>query len=249
MTAVLDASPGGFACGHTAAALWGVSGYSARPVHVARGRGISGRRTTWGLLHEVKGVLPHHVTVLDRVPIVRPERLTLELCASEHPQRAGRALDDMWRRRLLSGPSLRRYVAEASVQGRPGLKVLRMLLDERGDNYVPTASNLERRFATILHDAGLPEMRRQVDSGNETRWVGRVDFRDAHLPVIVEVQSELFHSALTDTQDDDARLGQLRAAGFEVVEVSEGQVWHRAHEVVALVRNAYRRHRPAGPAG
>ncbi|MGH9112276.1 MAG: hypothetical protein ACRDZN_08265 [Acidimicrobiales bacterium] len=64
--------------------------------------------------------------------------------------------------------------------------------------------------------------------------------------MIIEVQSELYHSALTDTQDDDARLGQLRAAGFEVVEVTEGQVWHRAHEVVALVRDAYRRHRPAG---
>jgi very-short-patch-repair endonuclease len=103
---------------------------------------------------------------------------------------------------------------------------------------VPPASNLERRFAAIVAQAGLPEMRRQVDSGDDDRWVGRVDFRDAHLPLVVEVQSETFHSALTDKVHDEIRSSALRAAGFEVVEVTEEQVWHRPHEVVRAVRAA-----------
>ncbi len=240
LAAVLDAAPGAFASGHTAAALWGVSGYRALPVHVTRSRGVTGRRSQLAVLHEVKRMLPHHVTVLDGIPIVRPERLTLELCASEHPQRAARALDDMWRRRLLSGPSLRRFVAEVRGRGRPGLRVLRELLDERGDDYVPPASNLERRFATIVAEADLPEMRRQVDSGG-AEWVGRVDFRDRELPLLVEIQSERYHRALTDTQDDDARLCALRDAGFTVVEITDEQVWHRRGEVVRLVGDARRR--------
>jgi very-short-patch-repair endonuclease len=115
--------------------------------------------------------------------------------------------------------------------------VLRDLLDERGDGYVPPASNLEARFASIVAEAGLPEMRRQVDSGGD-RWVGRVDFRDARLPLVVEVQSEAFHTALTDRVADEARLAALRRAGFEVVEVTEAQVWHRPREVVHLEREA-----------
>jgi very-short-patch-repair endonuclease len=239
LAAVLDASPGAFACGPTAASLWGIRGYPLRPVHVTRGRGVTGRRTRLAVLHEVKCILPRHVTVLDAIPIVRPERLALELCASEHPLRAARAVDDMWRRRLLSGRSLRRFVEDASVQGRPGVQVLRAVLDERGDDYVPTASNLESRFAAIVARAGLPEMRRQVESGGDA-WVGRVDFRDARLPLIVEIQSERYHTALTDKQADEARLAALRDAGFEVVEITEYQVWHRPDDVVRLIEDAHR---------
>jgi very-short-patch-repair endonuclease len=70
--------------------------------------------------------------------------------------------------------------------------------------------------------------------------VGRVDFRDAHLPLIVEVQSEHYHSALVDREHDARRLAALRDAGFVVVEVSEEQVWHRPAEVVEAVRSARR---------
>ena len=238
LTAVLDAAPGAFACGHTAAAIWEVAGYRLAPVHVVRPRGLSGRRSSLAVLHEVKRLLPRHVTVLKDVPVVRPERMVLDLCASEHPRRAARALDDAWRRRLLSRRSARALVSETSVQGRPGLSLLRALLDERGDDYVPPASNLEARFASIITQAGLPEMRRQVDSGDDERWVGRVDFRDVDRPLIVEIQSETFHSALIDRVEDEARLAALRAAGFEVVEITEEQVWHRPREVVRTMREA-----------
>ena len=238
LTAVLDAAPGAFACGHTAAAIWEVAGYRLAPVHVVRPRGLSGRRSSLAVLHEVKRLLPRHVTVLKDVPVVRPERMVLDLCASEHPRRAARALDDAWRRRLLSRRSARALVSETSVQGRPGLSLLRALLDERGDDYVPPASNLEARFASIITQSGLPEMRRQVDSGDDERWVGRVDFRDVDRPLIVEIQSETFHSALIDRVEDEARLAALRAAGFEVVEITEEQVWHRPREVVRTMREA-----------
>jgi very-short-patch-repair endonuclease len=104
----------------------------------------------------------------------------------------------------------------------------------------PPASNLERRFVDILERAGEPPMRRQVDSGGD-RWVGRVDFRDDRLPLVVEVQSETFHSALIDREHDAQRLADLRDAGFEVVEVTDEQVWHRPHEVLSTVREARRR--------
>jgi very-short-patch-repair endonuclease len=248
LAAVLDASPGAFASGHTAAALWAVPGYRLSPVHVVRPRGVSGRRTgVADVLHTIAGLRPAHVTVLDQVPVLRPEVVVLQLCASEHAARAERALDNLWRRRLLSGPSVRRALNELAIQGRGGVRLLRELLDRRGDDYVPAASNLERRFEAVLERAGEPSMRRQVDSGGD-HWVGRVDFRDADLPLIVEVQSEHFHSALVDRQHDARRLAALSEAGFVVVEVSEEQVWHRPAEVVEAVRTARRRLSPTSRA-
>lgn len=237
LAAVLDAAPGAVASGATAAALWGVAGFRLLPVHITRPRGVSGRRSTLAVLHEVRGLGPHHITVLDGIPVLRPERTVLDLCATEPLGRVARALDDLWRRRLLSGPSLRALVDELSSRGRRGLTIARALLDERGDDYVPPASNLEMRFARVVAEAGLPAFRRQVDSGGD-RWVGRVDFRDETLPLIVEVQSERYHSALTDRAHDVARLAALRSAGFVVVEVTEEQVWHRPAEVVAAVHRA-----------
>jgi len=237
LVGVLDASPNVFAGGTTAASLWGVTGHRLSPVHVVRGDGGSSRRSGSAIVHRIAGLGEEHVTVLDGIPVIRPEVVVLQLCGSVHPQRAASALDNLWRRRLTSGPSLRRTLGQLAGSGRNGVVVLRELLDERGDGYVPPASGLEGRVDTILRRAGEPPLRRQVDVGDD-RWIGRVDFRDPDCPLIVEVQSEMYHSALVDKEHDARRLADLRAAGFEVVEVTDTQAWHRPDEVVAAVRSA-----------
>lgn len=104
-------------------------------------------------------------------------------------------------------------------------------------DYVPPASGLEGRFAQILEDADVPGFARQVDVGDE-RWCGRVDFRDQALPLIVEVDSERYHRALTDVQADRHRQQRIESAGFTVLRITDQQVWHRPGEVVNEVRRA-----------
>lgn len=240
LAAVLDAAPGAYTCGPTAAAVWAVVGYRLTPVHVVRLDSATGRRSPLAVHHQLADLDARHVTEVGAIPVVRPEVVVLQLAATGHPRRAAAALDNLWRRRLTSGPALRRTLDDLAGSGRNGVTALRKLLDERGDDYIPPASNLEARFEWILREAGEPPMRRQVDSGAE-HWVGRVDFRDADRPLVVEVQSETFHSALVDKEHDERRSAALRAAGFEVVEVTDAQVWHRPHEVLRAVRAARRR--------
>jgi very-short-patch-repair endonuclease len=101
---------------------------------------------------------------------------------------------------------------------------------------VPPASGLEARVIEILARAGLPPMRRQVDTGDEVRWIGRVDLRDEHLPLVLEIQSERFHTSLLDRQLDRERIGRLRHGGLTVVEILDDEVWHNPDRVVAKVR-------------
>src|SRR3546814_6635961 len=117
-------------------------------------------------------------------------------------------------------------------RGRPGIRTMRQVLATRGLDYVPPASNLEARFEQILLQAGDAPMRRQVDIGDGDRWIGRVDFRDAELPLIVEIQSERFHASLIDKQLDATRMERLRAAGFVVLEFTDQPVWHQRHHVL-----------------
>ena len=94
-------------------------------------------------------------------------------------------------------------------------------------------------MAQILADAGLGAWRRQVDLGGE-RWCGRVDLLAEDLPLVVEVNSEAHHSALTDVAADAERRVRLEAAGFTVVEVWDVEVWHAPGVVVERVRSARR---------
>jgi hypothetical protein len=239
MRAVLDAGPGSALSGPPAAAWWGLPAFDLRRLVVTRPRGVTSYKATFAQLHEVLMLRAADVTVLEGIPIVRPERLILDLCASVHPQRAERALDAAWSRGLLSGRSCRMFLEALAASGRNGIVLLRQLLETRPDDYTPPASNLEGRVKDILAGAGLGAWRRQVDTGGES-WTGRVDFRHERLPVIVEVQSERYHSALTDRADDERRRQKLEAEGFVVVEIWDTLVWFHRPDVVAVVRAAVR---------
>ena len=82
-----------------------------------------------------------------------------------------------------------------------------------------------------MREAGIA-MRRQIDSGGD-QWTGRVDFRHATLPLIVEIQSERHHTALSDRRADAARRDRLVADGFVVIEITDTLLFSDPREVVA----------------
>ena len=241
MARVLDAGPGAFLSHTTAAAWWGLPGYDLLQVHVSRPRGINGARPTLGQhLHEVFDLTPEQVTIVDGVPTVRPERAFFELFGSGHPGRATRAAEAAWTRGLISGPSIHRTFEALFHQGRPGTVAGREFLESHPVDWVPFGSNLEARVHSLVERFGLGRWHRQVDLGDDT-WVGRVDFLSEERPLVLEVQSELHHTALLDVAADARRRQRLEAAGFVVVEVWDTEVWHRPHVVEAKLRDAWRR--------
>src|SRR5690606_25206503 len=132
----------------------------------------------------------HHVLVLDGVPTVTPARALFDVAGTQRRgaelewwvDRMARMVDSAWAMRLVSGRSLHAMFRELAQRGRPGIRVMRQVLEPRGLDYVPPASALESRVEQILARAGEPPLRRQVDTGDGDRWIGRVDFRDPVLP-------------------------------------------------------------------
>jgi very-short-patch-repair endonuclease len=240
MAGALDASPGAAVSAASAAYMWGAPGFNASPVQVVRPKGVSRRPSTLAIVHEVVDLHPSQIKVLDGIPVVSPSRVVCELAGSQ-PHRAERVLDRFWSERLLDGATFRRTVEQLKDKGRRGSTLFRELDAARGPGYIPPASSLEKRFMEICQ---WP-MRRQVDSGGE-EWCGRVDFRDHQLPLIVEIQSERYHSSLVDQVADAARRSALEAAGFIVVEVWDTDVWHRPQVVNGRIRDTrFRLHRQA----
>jgi hypothetical protein len=237
---VLDAGPRAALSHTTALMLWGVRGFVDGPVHVVRHRDEGDRPARGAIVHEVRDLPADAIRVLDGVPLVVPALALLQLAGMRSCPlgRLARAIDAAWSDRLVSYATLNAWDERMAKQGRRGLRAYRALVQERGPTYTPPASNLEARFQAILRDAGRPPMRRQVNSGDGERWIGRVDFRDDPLPVIVEVQSERFHRGLTAERDDRERMAALERAGFEVVMVTDVEVFHHPEVVVSRVDTA-----------
>ncbi|MGH9275226.1 MAG: hypothetical protein ACRDZU_11325 [Acidimicrobiales bacterium] len=249
MAAVLDGGLGAALSGSSAAAWWGIAGNRFEPLHVVRNRDRSDTPARHDALHAPTLLPAHHVVVLDGIPTQVPARALFDIAGTvrrgaDRPwfvKRMERMVDNAWSARLVSGITLHSMLDELAQRGRSGIQVMRQVLSTRGLDYIAPASNLEARVSAILAESGLPAMRRQVDTGDEHGWIGRVDLRATDLPLVLEVQSERFHSSLIDQQLDAYRIERLEQAGLVVVEVTDVQVWHRPHEVLEAVRDGRQR--------
>jgi very-short-patch-repair endonuclease len=163
-----------------------------------------------------------------------------ELAGRIHPKKLERSLDNAWSRHLVTFALLRRTLDELAERGRPGIAVLRELADARPADHRPPESNTEARVNDLLVGAGFVPLRRQVDAGSATNWVGRFDLVDEALPLVVEVQSELFHGSHLDRARDRARRESMTEAGWVFVEVWETEVWRTPADVVHRIESARR---------
>lgn len=139
--------------------------------------------------------------------------------------------------RLTSGTELDSMLDRLAKSGRNGIVNMREVLEERGHDYRPPQSGLEQRVLGLLQTAGW-NVRCQVDLGNYEEWTGRVDFLIDELSLVIEVQSERYHTSLSDSQRDRIRREKLTAAGFNVLEVWDSDVFHKPRAVIEQVRTA-----------
>jgi hypothetical protein len=181
------------------------------------------------------GITDRWITTYRGIRVVRPELTIYQLCGHVNPLKAERALDTGLSMGLVTVRSLRACLSEVRERGRNGTSVLEGFLAERPLDYIAPTTGLEARFIEVIGG----DWRRQIDSGGEL-WAGRVDFRHRVQPVIIEVQSERYHGALSFRRDDAARRAKLEAAGFVVAEVWDRQLWHAPHEAREVVQSALR---------
>ena len=87
---------------------------------------------------------------------------------------------------------------------------------------------------------GSRGLRRQRAVGGHEP-IGRCDFADEHLPLVVEVNSLRFHTTPTDRAADERRYQALIDAGFTVCVIWEPDLWTRTGAVVATLADARRR--------
>jgi hypothetical protein len=232
--AVLEAGPQAALASFSAGALWRLgTRYQLLPACVMANRPAASFAGEIGHVYPRRGIPARWITTHLGIAVVRPELCIYQLAGLVHPGQAERALDTGLSMGLVTVQSMRDCHEELAEHGRNGTVVLRTLLAVRPIGFTPVATGLEGRFEQVIGTG----WRRQVDSGGEM-WAGRVDFRHLVYPVIIEVQSERYHSSLSSRRDDEIRREKLVRAGFIVAEVWDRQLWHAPDEARAIARGA-----------
>ena len=104
--------------------------------------------------------------------------------------------------------------------------MLRWILDERGDGYVPPESELEALVLAVLAGAGLAAPVRQRSVGGTTAPVGRIDLLYPRPRFVIEADSRRHHSSWLDVVADHQRDAKLLAAGYQLLRVTWHQLVH-----------------------
>ncbi len=234
---VLASGPVAAASHRSAAALLGLPGFDRRGLIEVVTPRPRRHRDQSAVVHRWRVLPEDHITVVDGIACTRVPRTLVDLAGVLHPGRTERAVDNALAMRIVTVGVLRAVFDELARRGRKGTAVMRRILDERCDDFVPVESELEARFVDLVRAAGLPEPVRQLDVGDEADWIGRVDFSYPSVKLLLELDGSRHHSALLDRQADERRDARLAQAGWRIARIHWDEVAGHPDDVAIRVRH------------
>jgi very-short-patch-repair endonuclease len=146
------------------------------------------------------------------------------------------ACEDARRRRLTSVPALRRYLERHATRGRPGVSVLRRMLEELDPEH-PARSTLEVQTRRLLVAHGLEDFDREFP----LEWNGRTyryDFAFPSRRVILETNGRRWHDDATDYERDNEKWSVPGRYGYRIVFATWEKVTRRADDLLRELRAA-----------
>ena len=166
------------------------------------------------IVHETKRIDPGDIRVVGGIPVMRPERVLIELASIyKSPKFIETVLHAMMRKKLVTIDSTVGVFKRLARRGRPGIAVTRAVLERFDASLALTESPPETKLLHILRNAGLgrvvPQMKVYDKHGN---FVARVDIGLPDLRATVEYDSDQEHGDLISIERDNDRRNRVFAA-------------------------------------
>jgi very-short-patch-repair endonuclease len=223
----LPAAPDARLSHRSGAELWRIAPKVPGPIDVSvpkssrpRRDGIRlHRRAEFGTTRIVRGI-----------PVADPISVLIDLAADLPTEEVEDAVNEADRLDLIRTHRLRDAL-EAEPR-RPGLGRLKAILDAQ--TFSRAANALERRFLTIVGDAGLPAPDTQRRLGRY-----RVDFFWPDLGFVVETDSLRHHRTAAEQAVDLGRDQTHARAGLRTLRFTHSQVFHNPDHVRAVLADAF----------
>ncbi len=213
------AAPHAAASHRAGAAMHGVPGGRQDIAEVTGPRWL--RTVEPGLVvHESKCIDPGDVVQIDEIPVMRPERVLIELASIyKSPNFIELVLHAMLRKKIATVDSTIETFTRLAKRGRPGIQVVRAVLKKWDPSLSVPETPPETTLFQLLREAGLGRIMPQyVVRDANGNFVARVDIGLPDLRVTVEYDSDQEHTnEITIANDNDRRNDVIKAGWFPVV--------------------------------
>lgn len=234
MVASLQAGPEAAISHRPAARLWNLPGFDSSIVEITSPRRITNSKAT---VHR-STVPTQHVRRVHGIPTTDPTRTLCDMGAVAPVERVEAALDASLAKGLTSHAYLMRRLEQYGGKGVRGTRTLRRILDSRDPSNLPTESELESRFVSLLRRSRLPLPLQQRPIYKDGSFVGRVDFVYPQHDLIVEADSVTWHFSRRAWEDDLERRNRLTLGGWRILHITWFQITSAPKATARRVRGA-----------
>jgi hypothetical protein len=211
--AVLAVGPDAVLSHETAALIHGAERLGETPITLTNPHGAH-HRLDGVTVHQIDDLRAHHRTTWQGLPVSTAARAVVELGATQGAATIGRVADDLVRAGRTSYGAVASVLAEVMRRGKPGMEKVVHVLDERGDGYVPPASELERALFAALDAGGLPAPVRQLPLPGRGPIAGVADGGYLDAQVVLEADGRRWHARVEAARRDRERDAQVVRAGW-----------------------------------
>jgi len=235
LAAVLVTGAGAAASHLSAAALWRFEGFGPGPVDVT----LPGNRRpecTFARVHRSRDLVLADIDARPPIPRTTAARTLLDIAPLVDEGQLEAALDHAERRGIVWRPHLRWRLDQLGRHGRPGVSVMRALLDRTEGRPLGDSWLAQEAIRLIVH-AGLPTPRCQVRLRKAGSGIARVDLFWDDRQLVVELEGHGTHATRRDRQTGAERAARLGLAGWRVVPFTYEDVTERPAYVVAMIRS------------
>jgi len=221
-----------------AAALWLLPGFDEGPVEVTvpRCRG----RVTGVIAHRITSIPPGDVTRIGAIRVTTAARTIIDIAGIAPESKVSEALDDALHRKIVRLDRLSERVDALAVKGRPGIALMRSLLDVRDAGNGISESRLESKALRLFRRSDLPDPAVQYEIWHGGRLIARPDLSYPELQLIIECDGRRWHTGANWARDLRRR-NALTALGWTVLHVTWDDVERAPDMLVRTVRAAMAR--------
>jgi very-short-patch-repair endonuclease len=232
--AALAAGPLATVTHETALRLHGSPHVPSRPITLTVPHGAH-PRVAGAVVHQIDDLRVGDVSRTDGLPVSNPARAVVEVAATVGRRHLGRVLDDLVFDRRTTYDAVAVALARVARPGKPGVAALAATLDERSEQAVPAASELERALFAALVAGGLPAPAAQRALPGRGAVVGLVDGAYDDCRLIIEADGRRWHTRVEDLRRDHERDAEAARAGWQTLRFLYEQITRDPDGVCAVV--------------
>jgi hypothetical protein len=168
-------------------------------------------------VHQLRDLLPHHVTPLDGMPTTTAPRTIVDLAAVVGLERLKQIVENAANERIATDDEIGKVLHEVARPGKRGVRKLVRVLAMRAPGAAIGDTVLERMLFGALRLVGLPDPIPQFPHPGREIPAGWVDYAYPVGKLILEADGRRWHQRIADLKRDAARDKAASRAGWQTM--------------------------------